>query len=74
MDSPPFTFFKLLKKIWTKNKNKNGVGAFIRIGREIQCLPYAGYLFFFSDKVLKQVGGGSFINGATLLVSWFVAS
>ena len=26
-----------------KKREKNGIGAIIHIGREIQCLPYAGF-------------------------------
>ena len=37
------------------------VGASISIGREIWCLPYAGFFFY---KVVELVGGGSVINEA----------
>ena len=45
---------------------QNCIGPTIRIGREILCLPYAGFfiLILFSDKVVKLVGGGSVINGS----------
>ena len=29
-----------------EKKKKNGISASIRIGREIQCLPYAGFFVF----------------------------
>ena len=45
------------KKNWDppqKNIKKNlknyGIGATIRIGREIQCLPYTGFLFIQSQR------------------------
>ena len=45
----------------------HGNGDTLRLGREIQCLPYAGFfsLLFLSDKVVKLVAGGSVIKGAT---------
>ena len=30
-----------------KKKRKNGLGASIRLCRETQCLPYAGFFYFF---------------------------
>ena len=39
-----FVFDPLQKIVLQKKKKKNGIGAFIRIGWEIQCLPYAGFL------------------------------
>ena len=41
----------LKKNSWTtKNKQKNCIGTTIRIGQEIQCLPYAGCFVKVSQK------------------------
>ena len=56
---------KKLKKIWPPSKKieekklqKNGIAATIRIGQEIQCLPYTGFskdlTSLFSGDVLQQ--------------------
>ena len=37
-----------------------GIGATIRIGREMLCLPYEGFFF----QVMELLVGGSVINGA----------
>ena len=49
-------FFSWTPSTAKKKKEENGIGASIRIGREIQCLSYAGFLdwvliflFSFSD-------------------------
>ena len=47
-NGPPskFYFGPIKKKNWTaekKKKNKNGISAITRIGREIQCLSYSGF-------------------------------
>ena len=39
------------KKTSFKPRKKNGIGAFIRIGREIQCLPYAGFLILYTGRI-----------------------
>ena len=61
-------FFPFFKKIWFSGilgPPYCGIGATIRIGREMLCLPYAGFFYSFFDKVMKIVCGGSVIIGAT---------
>ena len=46
-----------LQKKKNLTKKKNGIGATIRIGQEIQCLPYGDFLdltCLFSGDVLQQ--------------------
>ena len=43
MDHTPYCFLACYKKKFGPTDFFYGMGATIRIGREIQCLPYAGF-------------------------------
>ena len=55
-----FPFFKIFGFLGILDPPYCGIGATIRIGQEMLCLPYAGFF----DKVVKLVDGGSVINKA----------
>ena len=62
----PFNFFYRKKN----TPKKHGIGASIRIGREIQCLPYAGFFYpnLISVKVADVLASFKFLF--RLLLSW----
>ena len=43
-----FPFFKKIGFLGILGPPYCGIGATIRIGREIHCLPYAGFIFIFN--------------------------
>ena len=43
---PPCLTPRSIKKKVIQNAHLNGIGAFIRIGREIWWLPYAGFFWY----------------------------
>ena len=59
-----FQFFKKIRFFGILGPPYCGIGATIRIGRDMLCPPYAGFFIYLLDKGVELVGGGSVINGA----------
>ena len=54
--APPHFIFIFILLIFFKTKN--GIGSFIRIGREIQCLPYSGFFLGVVNHLCTTAYGG----------------